>query len=64
MIMAGWFVKGVGYVIGWWHTLAHVVLDVFATILHGAASAFGWIPEIGPKIRAQNSPSRSGLKVR
>lgn len=28
------------------------VLDVFSTIIHGAADAFGWVPKIGPKLRA------------
>lgn len=51
LIMAGFFVKAVGYIIGWWHTLLHVVLNVFSSILHGAAAAFGWIPGIGDKIK-------------
>ncbi len=51
LVMAGYMVKGVGYIIGWWHTMLHVVLDVFAAILHGAAAAFGWIPGLGGKLK-------------
>lgn len=51
LIMAGFFVKGIGYIIGWWHTMLHVVLNVYSAILHGAAAAFGWIPGIGDKIK-------------
>jgi TP901 family phage tail tape measure protein len=52
LIMAGYFVKANGYMIGAWQTLVHVALDSIATILHAAAASFGWIPEIGPKINA------------
>lgn len=29
-----------------------MVMDAFGTILHGAALAFGWMPGIGPKLKA------------
>lgn len=51
LVMAGTALKAVGAIIGWWGKLIHVVLDAYAVIVHGAAAAFGWIPEIGPKIK-------------
>lgn len=32
-------------------TIARMVLDFFGTIVNGAASAFGWIPNIGPRLQ-------------
>jgi hypothetical protein len=30
-------------------------LDVFSAIVHGAAAAFGWVPKIGPQLKAARS---------
>lgn len=51
LIMAGYAVKGVGYIIGYWQKMTHVILDGYSLILHGAATAFGWMPGIGGKIK-------------
>lgn len=32
-------------------TSASIILTVLGTIVHGAATAFGWMPEIGPKLK-------------
>lgn len=32
--------------------LANAVLLFFTTLVHGAAGAFGWVPKIGPKLKA------------
>jgi len=51
LVMAGTALKAIGAIIGWWGKLIHVVLDAYGVIVHGAAAAFGWIPDIGPKIK-------------
>lgn len=35
--------------------MVNVILGVFDTIISGAASAFGWIPGIGPKLKEANT---------
>jgi TP901 family phage tail tape measure protein len=51
MIFAGIAVKAIGAVIEWNWRLVHIVLDAYALILHGAAAAFGWIPNVGAKLK-------------
>lgn len=51
LIMAGYAVKGVGYIIGAWATLLHVIMSAYGSILDGGVTAFGWIPGVGDKLR-------------
>lgn len=51
LLMAGYAVKGIGYIIGFWQKLIHGILDGYGLIVHGAAAAFGWMPGIGGKLK-------------
>lgn len=42
-------------VIATFRAMAEVILNSFSVIVSGAAAAFGWIPGIGPQIKAANA---------
>src|SRR6266702_136610 len=44
-------VKAVNVIIGIFRTMIDVILNVFGAIIHGAATAFGWVYGIGGKLR-------------
>jgi len=61
--LAGWsaegLIRGVGLAIDGFRAITQFVskfgrttINVFGDILHGAAKAFGWVPGIGPKLKA------------
>lgn len=51
LIMAGYAVKAVGYIIGAWATLLHGIMSAYGSILEGGVTAFGWVPGLGDKLR-------------
>ncbi len=55
LIMAGYAVKGFGYIIGAWAKLVHIILAGYGGIIDGAVTAFGWIPGLGDKLRGAKS---------
>jgi len=47
--------NAMGNAIRFVQSLAMVALEAFGTILHAAAEAWGWIPGLGPKLRAADA---------